>query len=188
MAPGVLYLDTARLGPMCAKARRVVRDFAGLAGEVGLPLYGLEFLRTGADVLPRSLRRKFPSLSDWHGVISLKDHLRQIAGAKCEVHIAGRSNVLMRRAVQQLFGSCRRVLTTDLDWPAYRTLLEAESRRTGRELVVAHVRDALQWDGAAVDWLIDELVAAFGRQQCDGLYLTAVSHDGIRLPVAEIVQ
>jgi len=173
---------------MCANARRVVRDFAGLAGEVGLPLYGLEFLRTGFDVLPPSLQRRFPALTAWQGVTGLHSDLRQLAGAECSVHIASRSNVLMRRSIQQMFARCERVLTTDLDWPAYRTLLEAESRRTNRDLVIAHVRDALQRDGAAVDWLVDELAAAFGRQRCDGLYLTAVSHDGVRLPIAAIVE
>jgi len=158
-----------------------------LAGEVGLPLYGLEFLRTGAAVLPPSLRRRFPALAAWHGVTGLHNELRELAGAACSVHVASRSNVLMRRSIQQMFARCERVLTTDLDWPAYRTLLEAESHRTNRDLVIAHVRDALQRDGAAVDWLVDELVTAFGRQHCDGLYLTAVSHDGVRLPVAEIV-
>jgi len=173
---------------MCANARRVVRDFAGLAGEVGLPLYGLEFLRTGAAVLPPSLQRRFPALSAWHGVSGLHDHLRQLAGAACSVHVASRSNLLMRRSIQQIFARCERVLTTDLDWPAYRTLLESESRRAERDLVIVHVRDVLQRDGAVVGWIVDELAAAFHRQHCDGLYLTAVSHDGVRLPVADIVQ
>jgi len=158
-----------------------------LAGEVGLPLYGLEFLRTGAAVLPPSLQRRFPALTAWHGVTALQDELRQLAGSTCAVQVASRSNVLMRRSIQQMFARSERVLTTDLDWPAYRTLLEAESRRTNRDLVIAHVRDALQQDGVDSGWLVDELATAFRRQQCDGLYLTAVSHDGVRLPVAQIV-
>ena len=40
----------------------------------------------------------------------------------------------MRLAARLLFLRCRRVLISDLEWPAYRTILEDERRRTRREV------------------------------------------------------
>lgn len=190
MVPGLLYLDTARLGRMCAKARRVVRDFAGLAGEVGLPLYGEEFLRFGFATLPAPLQRQFPSLACWSGISSLKHSLRQIAGGPSHlpVFVANRSTQLMRAAADILFARCRRVLTTDIDWPGYRTLLDHERSRHERRLCEVPVRNAVFRHGATVDEIVERVVSEYRRHNCDGLYLTAVSHDGIRFPVETIVR
>lgn len=189
MVPRALYLDTARLGRMSAGARRVVRDFAGLASEVGLPLYCEDFLRTGFSVLPSSLQRRLPALACWSGISSLKTALRQVAGCTDDVpvFVANRSTQLMKLATGTLFTRCRSVLTTDIDWPAYCTLHQ-KGQRKGHAMHVVTIRDAILRERATPHEIVRRIAVEFLKRECDGLFLTAVSHDGLRLPVEEIVR
>lgn len=190
MTPGVLYLDTARLGRMASGARRVVRDFAGLAGEVGLPLYGEEFLRTGSSVLPPPLLRRFPALAAWTGIAGLKSAIQDVVETphRPEVFFAHRSAVLMRLAIGMLTARCRRVLTTDLDWSAYRNLLDVARREFHTDVCEVPLRNSILREKATEGEIVSRVARAYLRQECDGLFLTAVSHDGIRFPIVELVR
>ncbi|MBS0266034.1 MAG: hypothetical protein JSS02_29150 [Planctomycetes bacterium] len=190
MSPGVLYLDTARLGRMAPGARRVVRDFVGLAGEVGLPLYGEEFLRSGFSVLPRPLQSRFSALSAWTGVAGLKSAFRDVVETLHHpgIFLAHRSALLMRLAIQMLTGRCRRVLTTDFDWSAYGNLLDIARRESQTEICGVPLRNSILREKAAVGEIVSRVASAFVGQECDGLFLTAVTHDGIRFPVVELVR
>ena len=190
MTPGVLYLDTARLGRMASGARRVVRDFAGLAGEVGLPLYGEEFLRTGFPVLPPPLKRRFAALAAWTGIAGLKSAIRDVVETPHhpEVLLAHRSALLMRLAIGTLTARCRRVLTTDLDWSAYRNLLDVARRELNTEVCEVPLRNSILRENAAEGEIVSRAASAYLGQECDGLFLTAVSHDGIRFPIVELVR
>ena len=126
--PTELYLDTARLGRMGLRAQRAHRDFLRLCGDEGGSAHVEDLLRLGTDAWPDSLRRRYPALADWEGVDGLKRSLRALTGTgpETEVLLAQRSAQLMRLAARALFRRCRRVLHTDLEWPGYLRILEAE--------------------------------------------------------------
>lgn len=187
----LLYLDTARLGRMTAGARRAYHDFIDFVGEEGGSAYFEQLLRSGTDSLPARLRDRHPGLASWGGIGRLKRALRRAAGderSEFPVLLANRSAQLMKLAARLLFHSCRNVLVTDLDWPGYREILLAESRRANRSMTVAEVRRAATADGIGGDELIERVTAEFARSGCDGLFLTAVSSDGIRLPVGPLIE
>jgi selenocysteine lyase/cysteine desulfurase len=185
-----LYLDTARLGRMTPGAQRACRDFVSLAGdEGGSPLFEL-FLREGARAWPADLQSRFPGLAAWRGVGPLKQSLRSLAGGRPDlpVLLAARSAQLMKLAARLLFRPCRNVLVTDLGWPGYHEILEAERRRASRMVTVAAVREAVFRDRAAGEDVEALIVAEAARSRCDGLFLPAVSSDGVRLPAGRIAR
>src|SRR4051794_2825672 len=110
--PTELYLDTARLGRMHPAALSAARDFDRLCGhEGGSPLVE-RLIGDGSANWPASLRRRHPGLAAWGGLDVLKGSLRALAGvpADADVHLAGRSGVLMRLVARAMFRRCRRVL------------------------------------------------------------------------------
>lgn len=185
-----LYLDTARLGLMSPGARSVYRGFVDLVGEEGLSLYAEDFLRHGAESLSPEHRRRFPHLADWGGVDSLKGRLRGVVEARPDLPLllANRTTVLMRLADRLLFRFCRNVLTADVTWPAYATILAREASRTGHHLTTVPLRQTLFGGDAAAHEVADLLADTAIRNGCDGLFLPAVSHDGVRLPVRDVVR
>ncbi|MDQ3332948.1 MAG: aminotransferase class V-fold PLP-dependent enzyme [Planctomycetota bacterium] len=185
-----LYLDTARLGLMSPGARSVYRDFVEFVGEAGLSLYAEDFLRDGAASLSPEHRQRFPQLADWHGVDGLKRRLRQTVAAPSELPLllASRTTVLMRLAARLLFRFCENVLTADLAWPAYAEIVRREAMRTESRLASVPLRPAVFREGVGAAEITERLTEAAVDHGCDGLFLPAVSHDGVRLPVREIVR
>jgi hypothetical protein len=188
--PTELYLDTARLGRMALVARQTAADFARLTSDEGGSACVEELLRRGAAGWPEALRRRYPGLADWQGVARLKCSLRSLAGAPAEadVYLACRSGALMRLAARALFRSCRRVLHTDLEWPGYLALLEAERGRARGVLACTPVRDAAFRDGLPAEGLAALVADHYRRHGCDGLFLSAVSYDGLRFPLPELAR
>lgn len=187
---GLLYLDTARLGLMIKGAQRAHRDFARLAGEVGCTLYFEQFLRAGNRSLPKSLQRRYPGLESWKGPFALKNSLRRVVSASTNLPLllANRSAQLMKFAARLLFHPCESVLVTDLGWPTYHSVLEAERARSHRRVTNVAIREAILREHASIEQIINLICEEFSRNQCDGLFITEVSHDGIRLPVEQIVR
>ena len=140
-----LYLDTARIGRMCPEAQAADRDFARLAAEEAGSLYFDLFLRAGFYSLPPSLRSKYPGLSHWSGVSSLKRRIQVALGLSRErsLFMASRSAHLIRLAARALCHRCENVLVTDMLWPGYRRILEEECRRHGRHLTTVSLREAI---------------------------------------------
>ncbi|MGH7193204.1 MAG: aminotransferase class V-fold PLP-dependent enzyme, partial [Candidatus Saccharimonadales bacterium] len=190
MQPTELYLDTARLGRMSRRARQAQVDFARLGSEEGGSTFFERFLREGSGAWPASARARYPGLICWQGVGSLKADLRTLAGSRPELPllIVSRSSQLMRFAARLLFQRCRNVLTTDLGWPPYREILDREAARGGRTVTTLALRELLCRDSAGIDEVIDAAKAKFVGAGCDGLFLTAVSHDGVRLPSEQVVK
>lgn len=184
----MLYLDTARLGPMSPQAQRTLHDFSRLTAEAPASLYVEDFMRHGFAALPEDDQQRFAELSAWPGLANWKASLRQFVGAPAatDVLVAGRSRSLMRLTARCLFQHCRNVLTTDLSWPAYQGLLEDEARRTGQGVTQVAVRERLFEQQISLDQLAMDLAQAARRFRCDGLFLPAVDNLGIRVPVAEI--
>ena len=184
-----LYLDTARLGQMCPEAQRADRDFARLAGEeAGSPYYD-HFLRAGFYSLPPSIRSRYSGLRDWSGVASLKNRIKTALGLSADrpLLLANRSAVLVRLACRALYRRCENVLVTDMLWPAYRAILEDECQRQRRTLTTVPLKDAILRDRMGQMELIDHVLDRYSRESCDGLFLSAVTCQGVRLPIPELV-
>ena len=184
--PTRLYLDTARLGLASSSAQRAHRDFARLAGEEGLALYSSRLLWYGFNAWPASLQSRYSGLRHWNGVHDLKDSLRGLAGLGSDeqpVLLASRTAQLMRLAARLLFSQCRRVLITDLTWPSYSKILEQERVRSGAEIMRMPVRSPILHDRLSSKDFARRIAVFYRSFKCDGLFLPAVSHDGIRLPV-----
>ena len=185
-----LYLDTARLGRMCPEAQAADRDFARLAGEEGCSLYFEQFLRWGYTALPPSLGRRYPGLSFWAGVTAFKNDLKT---ALClprqrQVLLANRSAQLVRLAAHVLCRRCENILVTDMEWPAYVKALSAECQRTGRLLTVVPMREAILRAKIDQDEAIERLLDHYRHRDCDGLFLSAVTFQGVQLPVRRFVE
>ena len=184
----LLYLDTARLGRMSPAAQAAHHDFVRLAAaEAGSARFD-RFLARGADGLPHPT--DYPGLGCWRGLEGLKASLRALAGAGPDqpVLLASRSARLMGIAARLFFGPCRNVLATDLGWPPYHDILGREARRAGRSVTLLPLREAILAGGIGEEEIVDRACRACRSSGCDGVFLTEVSHLGVRLPVERIVR
>lgn len=186
---GSLYLDAARLGPMSVRAQRASIAFTRLMGEEPSSSRFDQFLEAGLDALPDAMRSCFGDLADWRGIASLKTFLRLRVAASPDtpVLLASRTSQLMRLAARLLFRRARRVLLTDLEWPAYRAILEEERLRRGGELLCVPIKAAVL-DGISREELAKKLLARFRERQCDGLFMSSVTFEGFALPYREVAK
>ncbi len=190
MYRNTLYLDTARLGLMSAKACNASIDLARFATEHACTLYFSQLLQEGFSSWPSALQRQYQGLSKWEGVFPLKENLRRLAEASrdSEVLLASRGASLMKFASRLLTGPCRNVLITDTCWPAYKKILLREFRQSYTTFSEIPIRRKILRESISTSALIDYLVREFLRNQCDGLFIPLVDNLGIRLPVEAIVR
>lgn len=183
--PRRLYLDTARLGLMCQGAQRALNDFAKLLSEEGLSLYATRWLVHGDEQPHANFRRQ---ISCWPGINGLKVAVGDFVGAPAAASIlfANRSRALADTAIHLLATRCRRPLIVDLLWPPYQQLAMAACRSSAAKPSIVRLRRQVFHHQIGAEELIDILSAHYRRNGCDGLLLPSVSHDGARLPVAEI--
>lgn len=188
--PDSLYLDTARLGRISSSALLAHRDSVALAAAEGASARFERFLTHGLAACPREMADQYPGLATWAGVAELKQALRTLMGhgPDLPVLLANRSAQLMRLAGRLLFHPCRNVLTTDLGWPPYHAVLEDEARRAGRTVTTVAVRADVLAGRLGADEVVERVGREYARRRCDGLFLTAVSHLGVRLPVERLVR
>ena len=184
-----LYLDTARLGRMCPEAQAADHDFARLASEEGCSLYFEQFLRWGYSSLPPYLGRRYPALSFWAGVTAFKRDLKTVLAIdrQRQVFVANRSAQLVRLAARALCRRCENILVTDMEWPAYMAALTAECRRTDRILTIVPVWQAIFRDRIGQDELVGRLASHYRQEDCDGLFLSAVTFQGVQMPISETI-
>ena len=187
--PIVHYLDTARLGLITPSAAARHRNLLRFAAIHGASVEIDALLAAGGAGLSPAVAAEFPELARFPGVAGLRHKLSAALGPgdSRSVLLATTSAVHVRVAASLLFGSCERVLTTDLSWPPFRRTLGRAASREGRELSTLPVRKLLARERPTPSQLADHLRDQFRRRGCDGLFLTAVSHDGLRLPAAETV-
>lgn len=185
-----LYLDTARLGRLTPCAQQANGEFTRFAAEQVCPPYFEDFLAHGADACPNDFRERFPALGRWPGIAGLKSRLRELAHSPADlpVLLANRSALLMKFAARWLFHRCDNVLIVDASWPAYRDILESEGRRADRQINNIAIHDSILFQQATADEVVAVVESAFTTKKCDGLFLPAVTHDGIRLPITRIVK
>src|SRR5260221_11010903 len=93
-------------------AQEAHRHFVSLAGEEASSLYVEHLLRSGIDNWPGALRHRYPGLSAWRGISSLKQALQRLAGVFPDLPllIASRSPQLMNFAARLLSSHAQNVL------------------------------------------------------------------------------
>ena len=129
------------------------------------------------------------SFSYWQGFERFKsDLLRHARSTRNDgVLIASSSGSLMDIAARALFFTCRKVLTTDLIWPPYLHILNRERIRTSNKIVRLSLRRRIARHRESWNQILERIVATYRARSCDGLFLSSVSADGIRLPIDQIV-
>jgi len=190
LAPTRLYLDTARLGLMNQSAQRANSDFAKLLSEEGLSLYATRWLAEGSSTMPTGFVERFPGLAHWPGIGGIEDLVRCLAHVPStgRVMFASRSTALARLAVTELVTRRERPLTVDLLWPYYQAILAKACRRRGKPLTTVPVRKSILQGHANSTDTVRQVVNAFHRYGCDGVFVPSVTHDGIRFPAGELIR
>lgn len=189
MSP-LLYLDTARFGLMVPRVKQTIATLNRLISTEGLSSRFETLLYLGFQAWPTAWQNRYPALADWHGVTELKTSLCQRIDPRSEwpVYLSLRSANLMKLAARLLFQRCTKVLVTDLEWPGYVNILNQECQRVRGKIVEVRVRNAaLRGDISAED-LCRMVSRQYRRQQANGLFLSVVSHHGVRFPVTAILR
>ena len=186
----LLYLDTARLGQTLPAARDAQIDFVRLTAEEPSTLYFEEFLKHGYNAWPNCYQSRFSALKTWGGVRALKQSLHQLAGAPedSNVLLASRSLSLVQLAARSMFQICGHVLTTDLSWPTYQDAVSRQALAAGAEVTTVPLRDAIFRERWTAGDVAAFLAGLFTENGCDGLFLPAVDHWGVRIPVRAVVE
>jgi hypothetical protein len=184
-----LYFDTARLGRMCRSACSAERDFTKLASQLGSSLYWERFLVEGFNSLPDSLRRRCSALSCWDGLASFQQGLADFVSLPSNgaVLFAGQSRTLMTLAAECLFQRCQRVFATDLEWPPYLAILKLAAVRHGKTLRVLPLRHAVLTANCHRQELTKRVVADVLHHDCDGLFLSDITHTGVKIPYQQVL-
>ena len=184
-----LYLDYARFGLATPSAQMALTDFGRLTTEVGFSLYYQQFLQHGFDAFPQKFQCRYGGLKHWQGVGEFKRRIAELAGlSQTQVFLASRSSELMKLAARLLTRHCRRILVSDLAWPGFMRLLGSKVCRSESVTIAVPLRDAILHESATAGDVVDIVVASFLLSDCDGLFLPAISHDGISLPLGSILK
>lgn len=185
----MLYLDTARLGQMSPTALKTHCDFVRLMAEDPSSLYTEQFLFDGANATP-SIAQRFPELARWLGIEGFQNELRAAFAGRTdtntEILLSSRTTNLMKLGVESLAGR-KRLLITDLTWPPYRKWILKYAVRSGLAVTMLRLRKSV-WQGMTAVDLTQIVLSALRRSGSDGLFLPAVTHTGIRLPLQNILR
>lgn len=152
-------------------------------------MYGEVFFRDGSRDWPEARLREYPAFDCWKGVESFKTKLADHFGVEStqDVFLASRSAQLVRTAARLMFRTCRNVLTSDLNWPQWQSIVTDEAARSGQQISVASLRNAVLMDQLSADEITERLSSTFMNNDCDGVFLPAVNNLGIRLPLAGLL-
>lgn len=175
---------------MTPGAQLAVGDFARLASRESGDLYGVQFLKDGFCGYADRFRDDFPGIRKWEGVTGLKSLLCRFAGApghsRCE--LSSRSSNLMRFAAKAMALRCRNVLVLDLCWEPFQKIAQREFRRSNVTVSIMPLRRVATAASASASEVTTAIVNEYVDRDCDGIFLPAVSHDGVRLPVDTILR
>ncbi|APZ93216.1 hypothetical protein [Fuerstiella marisgermanici] len=188
----MLYLDTARLGQMSPTALKMQCDFVRLMAEDPSSLYTEQFLFEGVTATPE-IPQRFPELTRWPGIEGLKQQLRQTFAenttSDTKVLLASRTTSLMQSGIRSLVAAGRRhLLLTDLTWPPYRKWIQSFARLRRIRLSLLPLRKRIWQQGFTADDVAREILKYVRRNRSDSLFLPAVTHTGIRLPLPTILR
>lgn len=183
--PRPIYLDTARLGKVSPTALAIQTDYLRFSATEG-SAHALRDLLSG-NAWPAAWQRRYPFLTQWRGISALKERLREIVGAPelSAVMLANRPQALMLLAAHLLVRNCACILTTDLAWPPFQAILRKVAMQAGRHVVRVGLRRLIRGGGDA-DRVTQAIVEAYRFAGATALFLPAISHDGIQLPLDRI--
>jgi hypothetical protein len=94
----------------------------------------------------------------------------------------------MKLAGRLLFRGGQSALVTDLAWPSYQRILKREARKADTRLDRLQVRAGILRRAISAEKIVEMIIDRIFAKKAGGVFIPEVSHDGIRLPVAEIVQ
>lgn len=182
--PTELYLDTARLGLISPTAKSESEAYLRIAERESASSRFDSMLF--ADDTTGEVGDEFTT---WSGIADLKERFRRFSGmtATSSVLLAGRTKTFARIAARLFFGPCRNLLVTDLGWPDYIDILNSHARRLGRKVDRVALVDPVLRDRATPSDMLNLIVEAYRRGNCDGLFLSAVSNTGINVDVCAII-
>jgi hypothetical protein len=175
------------MGRISPTAMAIQADYLRFAAERGCPSSLRDLLTNGGRLWPTKLRQRFPSLARWHGVGHLKRRLGEIAGAnkQATIMLASRSHSHMLLAAHLLCRNCATILTADLGWPRYHEILCDVARKLNRHVVQVSLRHLAE-NNCSEALIVDAVTKAFRVSGASGLFLPAISHDGVQLPLGHI--
>ncbi len=176
------------MGLLSERARLAQMDYVRLAATEGCSLYFSQLLIDGFDAWPECLQQSYPGLHDWQGLVELEDALRQMVcvNADCQIMLANRTAQLVKLAARRICENTRRILVADLMWPSYRRILEFERAAHRVGISTVSIRRGVRNGTLTTDAIVDQFAMDYDHMGCDSLFIPAVSHDGIRLPVDSI--
>ncbi|GAB5441359.1 MAG: hypothetical protein Fues2KO_17080 [Fuerstiella sp.] len=188
----MLYLDTARLGQMSPTALKTHCDFVRLMAEDPSSLYTEQFLFDGASATPE-IPQRFPELAYWPGIEGLKQQLRHAfaenTNSDTEVLLASRTTSLMQPSIRSMVAAGKRhLLLTDLTWPPYLKWIKCYAHRSGIKLSLLKLRRRIWKQGITADDVAMAILEDLRHTGADSLFLPAVTHTGIRMPLPTILQ
>ena len=185
----LLYLDTARLGQISPNARRALYDITEFNADFGASVFFNDLLYGGVQSLPDPLQQQFRGLCIWNGLDAFRNQISQFVSLDFpDCLLSSRTKELVRFSSMLMFSRCRRVLTSDLTWPPYQTYLAEEARRRNAGLFVVSVENSILSGKATRESVAERIAKEYRRLNCDGLFLPAVSHFGINLPIETIAR
>ncbi len=178
------------MGQMSPSTRWALQEFVRFAGEYGATLYFDDFLKNGFRALPSGLQQTHAGLSSWRGMGEFQESLSALVGlGKNRLPLlANRTANLVKLAAKALFADRRRVLMSDLTWPSYAEIMRKESARHGSQLLSIPLRDAILRDQIKPSEVAERVADATAQFECGGVFLPAVSHDGIRFPLTLLTE
>ena len=174
---------------MCPGARRAEREFARLVSQLDSLLYLERFLVEGFPSLPARLKRRYPDLRCWHGIAGLRQGFARFLAQPPDLPVSffGQSHSMIHFAGECLFGQSKKVLTTDLEWPAYINALKWLAGQHGAQLHVAPLRDMFFRTQLSSVGVVQLLQWHYGNASCDGIFLSDISYLGMRFPLKQFL-
>jgi hypothetical protein len=79
------------------------------------------------------------------------------------------------------------VFHTDLEWPGLLAIVDPERIRTSSFTYCMHVRNLIFREGIPPNELVRRMANFYRQSGCDGLCLSAVTYEGVRLPIDPLV-
>ncbi len=99
--------------------------------------------------------------------------------------LANRPHALMLLAAYLLVRNSTCILTTDLAWPPFQAILHKVAAQFGRRIMRVGLRHLVRGGGDA-EAITQAIVQAYRLSSATALFLPAISHDGIQLPLVRI--
>ena len=174
---------------MCESARRAEHDFARLVSRLGSPLYWDRFLTQGFQSLSARLRRQLRDLDCWRG---FNQFLNDLAGFvkqpdDCTTLVFSQSRNMIRLAAEFLTQNSKRILATDLEWPPYLRMLRTVAQHNSCELVIVPLSEAVFKNNLDARQVTHRVLHSSKYSGCDGVFLSDITHLGVRMPLGHII-